>query len=182
LTFVRNFRIMGPMHMMTCLESAFCPEAAAVFAACLTLACHPQKEALCPCEAVPPARPAGLDEDACVELLDLDAQVTLMGAVRKAIGLLREKNYQAIFEEIAFPQDVEDLKEDGYGMDEIVDAFAKKRADILLQALESIVESEPELSGDGATATFTLSGKPAELSPSSTITMVRLDGKWYLKN
>jgi len=147
-----------------------------------TAACHSQKKVECPCEAADQAEASRLDEEACRELLDLDEQVTLKGAVRKAIGLLKDKNFRAIFEEIAFPQDVEDLKEDGYSMEEIVGAFAEKRAHILLQALEIIVDAEPELSADGATATFTLSGESAELSPSNTITLVRLDGKWYLKN
>jgi hypothetical protein len=145
-------------------------------------ACCAQKNAQCPAKAPAPGHIADLDEEKCLQILDLDAQVTLRGAVGKAIGFLKDKNYKAIFEEIAYPQDVEDLKEDGHTLDEIIEAFGSKRADILLTALESIADAEPEMSEDGLTATFTLSGQPAELSPSKTITLVKLEGKWYLKN
>lgn len=182
LTFALDLKIIGSMVSMKRPETAFLAVAAAALAAWSAVACHSQKKVLCPCEDAPPVVAPKPDEASCIELLDLDEQVTLKGAVRKVIGLLKEENYTAIFEEIAFPQDVQDLKDEGYSMDEIVGVFAEKRAHILLQALESLVDTDPELSADGTTATFTLSGEPAELSPSRTITMVRLDGKWYLKN
>lgn len=167
---------------MTCLKASWRQAAAPVLAAFLALACHPQKKALCPCEDKPPPKAPKLDEEACLGILDLDEQVTIKGTVRKAIGFLKEGNFKAIFDEIAFPQDVDDLKEEGYTMYEIVKAFAEKRADVLLLALESIVNADPKTSSDGLTATFTLSGEPAELSPSKTLTLVRLKGRWYLKN
>jgi len=182
LTFPPYFKIIGFMVPIKRPEPTILAAAAAALVVWFAVACHSQKTAQCPCEEAPPVEAPKLDEESCMELLDLDEQITLKGAVRKAIGLLKDENYKAIFEEIAYPQDVEDLKEDGYSMDEIVGAFAEKRAHLLLKALESILDVEPELSADGATATFTLSGEPAELSPSRTITMVRLDGKWYLKN
>jgi hypothetical protein len=182
LTFAGFFQIMGLMSTLSCLRSHGGAAAASALLALAAAACCSQKNAQCPDKAAPPAGTAALDEEKCLQILDVDPQVTLRGAVKKAIGFLNEKNYQAIFEEIAYPQDVEDLKEDGHSLDEIIEAFASKRADILLMALESIADAEPKLSEDGLTATFTLSGQPAELSPSKTITMVRLEGKWYLKN
>jgi len=170
------------MLTLSCLRSHGVAAAASVILVLAAAACCSQKNAQCPDKVSTSGGAADLDEEKCLQILDLDAQVTLGGAVKKAIGFLKEKNYQAIFEEIAYPQDVEDLKEEGHTMDEIIEAFASKRADLLLMALESIADAEPELSPDGLTATFTLSGQPAELSPSKTITMVRMEGKWYLKN
>ena len=167
---------------MICTKAAFHAAAAPVLMACLAMACHPQQKGLCPCEDKPFPKAPQLDEEACLGILELDEQVTIKGAVRKAIDILKEGNFKAIFDEIAYPQDVEDLKEEGYSMYEIVKAFAEKRADVLLMALESIVDAEPELSSDRSTATFTLSGEPAKLSPSKTLTLVRLKGRWYLKN
>jgi len=170
------------MLMPSCLRNHGRAAALSALLLLSAAACCSQKNAQCPSKAPTPGEIADLNEEKCLQILDLDAQVTLRGAVKKAIGFLKDKNYKAIFEEIAYPQDVEDLKEEGHTMDEIIEAFASKRADLLLVAFESIADTEPEMSEDGLTATFTLSGQPAELSPSKTITLVRLEGKWYLKN
>jgi len=116
------------------------------------------------------------------EIATPDPRTTLQGTIHVVINLLEAGYYRTFFEAYVSPDDRKAVAESGKTIDDVIKEFAAKRASTLLKALKDVEGKEPELSKDGAKATFLLEGDLAKEAPSSTIVLIKVDGIWFIKN
>lgn len=100
-------------------------------------------------------------------------------ALPHGIRLLEAKNHRAFLEDFCPPEVLEEMVQRDGGMDRVVNNFAKHSAGILLLVLKSVQTQQPSMSGDGDTATYTVT---VEESPRDELQFIRIDGRWYIDN
>lgn len=90
--------------------------------------------------------------------------------------MLRERDYRTLIEELVHPQDLTRFTEKEGGLAALVEEFADSdKPQQLLEMLESIRDTTPQLDDQGDEATF-------ETPRGKTIRFARIDGRWYLRN
>jgi hypothetical protein len=107
---------------------------------------------------------------------------TIEGTVQQLIDVLEAGDYYVVFTDFLDPADQEVIEEKGLTIGDLVESFGMEKSRILIQVLREVRRMEPEMSDDGNTATFVLEGELAENAPSDTFIMVKVKGRWYIKN
>jgi hypothetical protein len=97
----------------------------------------------------------------------------LAKTMQNAIALTEAGNYRDLIETLAPPEAIAQLKGAGR-FDESVAGFGE-RAPMLLDALHQALALPPEMSDEGKTATFHITGPRPEMK------FVQIEGKWYLR-
>jgi hypothetical protein len=113
----------------------------------------------------------------------IDPQTTIKGTIQKAIDLIEQKDYEALFMEIAHPEDILVLTgEDGIPLEELIEDFEGEPAEYLLQILKIIQNKKPVLNPDKTKAEWKITEAEMENPPLHPVIMEKYEGKWYLRN
>jgi hypothetical protein len=112
-----------------------------------------------------------------------EPQATIKGTIQKAINLLDEKDYEALFMEIAHPEDILVITgEDGIPLEKLIKDFDGQPAEYLLQILKIIQNKEPVLNPGKTKAEWKITEEEMENPPPQMVIMEKYEGKWYLRN
>jgi type II restriction/modification system DNA methylase subunit YeeA len=114
---------------------------------------------------------------------EIDPQTTIEGTIQKAISLIEQKDYEALFMEIAHPQDILVLTgKDGIPLEDLINDFDGQPAEYLLQILKIIQNKEPVLNPDKTKAEWKITEADMGNPPPQPVIMEKYEEKWYLRN
>ena len=108
-------------------------------------------------------------------------QESLETAIPHAISLLEEKKYEEFLSAYISPKERENIL-DSKSIKEFAQGFATNKSQPVLMALKEIKDQKPELNEDGSLATWKLSPELNDQIGKGTISLKKIDHKWYLKN
>ena len=100
----------------------------------------------------------------------------LSTAIKKGVEVLEATKYSEFLERYMVPEDLAKLKKSG-DFDSIAAGF-KDHADVMLKVLKGIQDAKPELSEDGALATFDVSKLEGQHPPKIQFRQVK--DVWYI--
>jgi hypothetical protein len=102
----------------------------------------------------------------------------LKTAIPEAIRLLEAREYMTFLKTFVAPDDLKKITKDK-PLDELATFFAENKAAQLLKALKSIKDAKPTRDDSGKKATYQLG---EEIAGKKTITWVKVDKYWYIRN
>lgn len=102
---------------------------------------------------------------------------TLPGTLTGMIDLLEEKKHAELIREYAHPEDLKRLAETTT-LDKVVERFADRKAEALLENLKAVRQIPPTLSENGTQAAF----EPPPGAKLRKLEFELVGGKWYIRN
>jgi len=102
----------------------------------------------------------------------------LKTAIPEAIRLLEAREYTTFLKTFVAPDDLKKITKDE-PLDELAMFFAEKKAPQLLKALKSIEDAKPMFDDSGTKAMYQLG---EEIAKKKTITWVKVDNYWYIRD
>lgn len=107
-----------------------------------------------------------------------ESREALETAIPEGIRLLEAKEYKVFVEIFVPPADLKKIIE-GTSLEEFAKKFGERKAPRLLEVFEEIKGTNPSLDDSGTKATFALK---EEKDGKKSITFVKVDKYWYIKN
>jgi hypothetical protein len=107
-----------------------------------------------------------------------ESREALETAIPEGIRLLEAKEYKVFVEIFVPPADLKKIIE-GSSLEEFAKKFGERKAPRLLEILKEIKGTKPSLDDNGTEATFSLK---EEKDGKKSITFVKIDKYWYIKN
>jgi len=107
-----------------------------------------------------------------------ESREALETAIPEGIRLLEAKEYKVFVEIFVPPADLKRIVE-GSSLEEFAKKFGERKAPRLLEILKEIKGTKPSLDESGTKATFALK---EEKDGKKSITFVKVDKYWYIKN
>lgn len=129
--------------------------------------------------AAPAMRPASAPASQAASAPATEAAVNpaipadLAKTIQNGLKLAEEGNYRDLIETLAPPDAVAQMKTSGQ-FDQAVESFGQ-RAPMLIDALHQVLSLPPDMSEDGKTATFHVTG------PRPEMTFLKVEDKWVLR-
>jgi hypothetical protein len=102
----------------------------------------------------------------------------LPAAIAAAIRRLEAKEYETFLRDFVNPDDLKKVTEKT-DLAKLATQFKGEKADRLLRILKSIKDATPKFEKDGELAVFPVK---VEGAPKNSITFVKVDKFWYIKN
>lgn len=103
------------------------------------------------------------------------AALTPLAAVEDMRRLMLAKDYLGMLRVYVSPIDRKRWETSGDTIEKIAEQFAGDKAAQFLEMLDRAVKMDPKLSDDGEAATW-------EFEAARPLTLLRIDGRWYVKN
>jgi len=107
-----------------------------------------------------------------------ESREILETSIPEGIRLLEAKEHKAFVEIFVPPADLKKITE-GTSLEEFAKKFGERKAPRLLEILKEIKGTKPSLDDNGTKATFALK---EEKNGKKSITFVKIDKYWYIKN
>ena len=107
-----------------------------------------------------------------------ESRQALETAIPEGLRLLEAKEYKAFVEVFVAPADLKKITE-RTSLEEFAKDFGDRKAPLLLEVLKEIKGTKPSLDDNGTKATFALK---EERDGKKSITFVKIDKYWYIKN
>ena len=112
------------------------------------------------------------------EDVKLETRESLETAVPEAIRLLKQRNYETFVKTFLPPALLDEVAE-RTSLEEFAKTFGEQKSMRLLLVLKEIKDAKPELDDTATTASFALKTK---IRGRKSITFVKIEKYWYIKN